>query len=943
MSDILPAARAMAQTLINLRRGDGPITRDIIASVVDTVMAALGHAAERLDRSAFIADLETAYTVWIGRATELTDNGDHVAWLTAERKQDWRLWARYEVFLRSRLPNASIRALDQETDRILGLLEDPRRPGAWDRRGLVVGHVQSGKTANYIGLINKAADAGYTVIIVLAGLHNNLRSQTQQRLDEGFLGYDSAALRGASTRAPEEIGVGGIDPSIRPDTITDRTETGDFRTARAKGFSINPGRRPLLFVVKKNATVLRNLLDWVRWAANSHDPTTGRRLVIDVPLLVIDDEADHASVDTREMEFGEDGRPDEDHNPTRINALIRQILYAFEKSAYVGYTATPFANIFIHESARTLECGDDLFPRSFIVNLPAPSNYAGPVRIFGLPPADGRDPLPPLPLTRAIPDDEGVGWVPPRHRNGHRPTWNGAAEVPPSLSEAIQAFILACAIRRARGDVREHNSMLVHVTRFTSVQHAVRDQVKAELERIAMRLRLGERPGASSVRQSLRMLFESDFAPATSTVRAEVHDPALRDMHWHEIEPHVVSAASDIRVMEINGTARDVLEYTSHRETGLNVIAIGGDKLARGLTLEGLSVSYFLRASRMYDTLMQMGRWFGYRPGYLDVCRLYTTGDLIAWFEHITEANEELRAEFDHMAAVGGTPRDYGLKVRSHPALLVTSRVKMRHGMDMELSYAGSVSETTVFDTSESVLRQNLDAAGRLMAALGPPDRGVGSPSSLPVRQERPGGAAHVWEGARLWSGRSAGEVLAFLGAVSTHPDAPRANSALLREYIARQNAVGELTEWTIALLSGDGDPHQAGPFQGINAIKRGPRSADEQNRDRSRYVIRRLLAPRDEGIDLDADAWAAALARTAQEPSGGSQQPTTPSGPSLRDQRPATRGLLLLYPLDPKAARVTLPPVGFGISFPGSRTARRITYRVNNTYWQQEIEDRGA
>jgi hypothetical protein len=439
------------------------------------------------------------------------------------------------------------------------------------------------------------------------------------------------------------------------------------------------------------------------------------------------------------------------------------------------------------------------------------------------------------------------------------------------------------------------------------------------------------------------MLFESDFAPATSTVRAEVHDPALRDMHWHEIEPHVVSAASDIRVMEINGTARDVLEYTSHRETGLNVIAIGGDKLARGLTLEGLSVSYFLRASRMYDTLMQMGRWFGYRPGYLDVCRLYTTGDLIAWFEHITEANEELRAEFDHMAAVGGTPRDYGLKVKSHPALLVTSRVKMRHGMDMELSYAGSVSETTVFDTSESVLRQNLDAAGRLMAALGPPDRGVGSPSSLPVRQERPGGAAHVWEGARLWSGRSAGEVLAFLGAVSTHPDAPRANSALLREYIARQNAVGELTEWTIALLSGDGDPHQAGPFQGINAIKRGPRSADEQNRDRSRYVIRRLLAPRDEGIDLDADAWAAALARTAQEPSGGSQQPTTPSGPSLRDQRPATRGLLLLYPLDPKAARVTLPPVGFGISFPGSRTARRITYRVNNTYWQQEIEDRGA
>jgi hypothetical protein len=400
---------------------------------------------------------------------------------------------------------------------------------------------------------------------------------------------------------------------------------------------------------------------------------------------MIDDEADHASVDTKEMDFGPDGRPDEDHDPTKINQLIRQILYAFEKSAYVGYTATPFANIFIHESARTVECGDDLFPRSFIVNLPAPSNYAGPVRVFGVPPADGREAQPPLPLTRTIPPDESAEWVPPRHRNGHRPNWQGVAEVPPSLSEAIQAFVLVCAVRRARGETRAHNSMLVHVTRFTSVQNAVRDQVHAELDRIATRLRFGERGGSSSVKAALKRLFEEDFQPTTVAVRAEMNEPALRDMSWAEVEPLLSEAATDIRIMEINGTARDVLEYTTHRDTGLNVIAIGGDKLARGLTLEGLSVSYFLRASRMYDTLMQMGRWFGYRPGYLDVCRLYTTDDLINWFEHITQANEELRAEFDHMAAVGGTPREYGLKVMSHPALLVTSRVKMRHGMDMQL------------------------------------------------------------------------------------------------------------------------------------------------------------------------------------------------------------------------------------------------------------------
>ena len=154
---------------------------------------------------------------------------------------------------------------------------------------------------------------------------------------------------------------------------------------------------------------------------------------------------------------------------------------------------------------------------------------------------------------------------------------------------------------------------------------------------------------------------------------------------------------SDISVREINGTAGDVLDYDAHHATGLNVIAIGGDKLARGLTLEGLTISYFLRASRMYDTLMQMGRWFGYRPGYLDLCRLYTTPDLAEWFQHITEASEELRQEFDHMVAVGGTPKQYGLRVKSHPALMVTSRVKMRHGTELQLSFAASIPRRSCF------------------------------------------------------------------------------------------------------------------------------------------------------------------------------------------------------------------------------------------------------
>ena len=174
----------------------------------------------------------------------------------------------------------------------------------------------------------------------------------------------------------------------------------------------------------------------------------------------------------------------------------------------------------------------------------------------------------------------------------------------------------------------------------------------------------------------------------------------------------------------INGSAKDALEYEEHKATGLNVIAVGGDKLSRGLTLEGLTVSYFLRASRMYDTLMQMGRWFGYRDCYLDVCRLYTTTELIDWFAHIAAAGEELQLEFQHMVNVGGTPKDYGLKVRSHPLLLVTSSVKMRHGTELKIAFSGNVSETIIFDRNVNWLGRNFVATEGWLSSLGSPTSG---------------------------------------------------------------------------------------------------------------------------------------------------------------------------------------------------------------------------
>jgi hypothetical protein len=685
------------------------ITPACIAEKIDRVVAMKPNWGVNLDRNAVTDELIRRFSLWIGRDTTLTNNEGHQPWLNAARKWDWRYWQRYREWLERKLSWKAVEALDQSTDSVLELLEDPAREGAWGRRGLVVGHVQSGKTGNYTGLICKAADAGYKIIIVLAGLHNNLRSQTQMRLDEGFLGYETKPVPD-DIRLSGVIGVGEIDgdPVIRPNYATNRSNNGDFNRAVARNLGITPEQRPWLFVVKKNKTVLKRLLDWIRnHAANSHDPKTGRKIVTHLPLLVIDDEADHASVDTGEQLFNAEGQPDEDHQPKAINSLVRKILHAFARSAYVGYTATPFANIFIHERNETREEGPDLFPSAFIVNLAAPSNYVGPAKVFGLTLPEGREGG--LSLVREIVDhatgDGRGGWMPQKHKNGHRPLHNGTSTLPPSLVEAIDAFLLACAVRRVRGQQNEHSSMLIHVTRFNSVQKEVHRQVEDHIRHL--RQRILRRIDHEQILERLKSLREKDFLPTAEAVRASQIDQADQGLpSWEAIEAELSNAVSDIEVRMINGTAKDALDYAEREGTGLKVIAIGGDKLARGLTLEGLCVSYFLRASKMYDTLMQMGRWFGYRPGYLDLCRLYTTSELSEWFGLIADASEELREEFDLMAASGATPRDYGLKVQSHPVLMVTSHLKMRAARNQMFSFSEKLPETVAFRQRSGILKK---------------------------------------------------------------------------------------------------------------------------------------------------------------------------------------------------------------------------------------------
>ncbi len=909
---------------IDLLQGVEPLTTVEVTFAVDRALVLFPDAT--VNRDQLIKDVEAACNVYVPAATVLEGREEHVEWLSDRRADiDWRLWRRYEQYLedvKDWAPQATYR-LSEVTDQILRRLENPARPGSWDRRGMVVGHVQSGKTANYTGLICKAADAGYKLIVVLAGVHDSLRSQTQLRLDEGFLGYDTQK-RMFFDQTNTRLGVGllpGVD-FYHVNSLTSSSQKGDFKKTIASTANVTVGGAdPLLLVVKKNKSILNNLISWVTSVQQElqHGQTKAR--VPHVPMLVIDDECDHASVNTKDT-FDTAGSFDPDADPTAINACIRALLDSFEQKAYIGYTATPFANIFIYKDADSTKYGEDIFPRSFIINLKQPSDYIGAARVFGLDEdvEVGIAEVQPLPMTSTVFDADV--WIP----SNHKKNYIVPETLPYSLRRALLSFIVVCAARQARGQSSEHNSMLVHVTRFTDVQAQVAEILGTALSYIKDRLQLGDGSREITLLDELHSLWTEDFVPAS----ALFDDETLMPVSWEQVADELRTASAKIEISTINGTARDALEYFG-KPNGVSVIAIGGDKLSRGLTLEGLSVSYYLRASRMYDTLLQMGRWFGYRPGYADLCRLFTTADLQRWYKDIAMANEELLLQFDEMALSGGTPEDFGLRMRRSPeGLMISAAGKMRNGKKMRLSFSGSISETIMFNRNHDTIRSNFEATEKVVKL---------ARASARLRSPKPAGN-YVWDAVD-------GEAVAdYLDSFETHANATKAQARVLAKYVrARLNgSPPELTSWTIALLSNPGiEKGVAGLAVGCTERAKFPQGEPIGDT----YAIRRLVSPADEAIDLSLAELATAQEDTKQLWEDGairSQRetpPDLPSGPAIRRARPPNRGLLLIYCLDPTRAELpeTLPPIiGLALSFPDSEGADTIEYVINNVYWQQEI-----
>ena len=912
-------------------------TRETIEARVAAVLTMMQgvYGSDRLpDGTEVVRQIEARVNVWQPEGVSLVDPSGHEEWLTEARTTTkWQFWDRYRQYLEDveLLPRAVVRRLGDSTDATLGKLESPDRPGEWDRRGMVVGQVQSGKTANYTALICKAADAGYRLILVLAGIHNSLRSQTQLRLDEGFLGADSQFLQRTDQDANHyRIGVGALTgfPRLDAGSLTTSAENGDFRDAKAKSLALPIGNYPVVLVVKKHAGILTNIHDWVTTVHGTPDGA-GNQVVRDLPLLVIDDEADNASIDTSRVTR-------EETDPSAVNRAIRRILRAFTRSAYVGYTATPYANLYVRAYGRHSTYGEDVFPRSFIDVLRPPTNYMGPERVFGL-----DDDVVPLPIHRAVRDH--TQWMPDKHDK----YWVPPADLPASLIKAVQTFVLTCAARRVRGDKTKHNSMLVHVTRFQDVQGRVAKQLGEQLSIMRDRLRYGDGDRSTKLVDELEKLWGEDFAPTSG----RFPDPESLTLSWDDVHNELLSAISKIELRVMNGKAKDALEYYERRREGLSVLAVGGDKLSRGLTLEGLSVSYYLRATKMYDTLLQMGRWFGYRPRYEDLCRLYTTPDLYDWYREITIASDQLRAELEEMAAQRATPEQYGLRVRTSAAgLSITAANKMRRAQRIKLSFSGRIPESIAFDIRPTSLQANRQALEDLCTRLD------ASGDCRPNQYNR-----------LLWWGVPGTDVLRFLDAYRGDVKSLQSRPDLIARYVRQCHQMGELHHWDVMLVDNQSkrnnwemiNGHPIGLTLRDLLTEVGSEDVDKRIAEiesEQRYVIRRVLSPADEYQNLDSGQYDAALSATIQRwktspprPRRNRQgelkvptEPKVPAGPELRLQRRDDQPLLILYVLENSkyAAVVEQPMIGFAISFPFSENNVEAEYAVNEVWQKLQLAD---
>jgi hypothetical protein len=674
-----------------------------------------------------------------------------LSWWTSKKQlqSDNYYLNNYMTFMKRDMPQKVLDTINEDTDAIMNNLADPDLE-AFSRYGMVVGHVQSGKTSNYAALICKAADAGYRFIVVIAGGQNNLRDQTQARLDEVFVGANY-------------IGVGQLSGYKRekmPASLTNAKNDFKIETARAQGTTnFDNMQQPILVVIKKHTKTLDHLLKWLDIHYKNQ---------VDKAMLVIDDESDYASINTKKEE-----------DPTVINEKIRLLLQKFKKSAYVAYTATPYANIFIDHAAKNDGAGRDLFPSDFIYALEAPSNYFGAEKIFN---KDNEKYVVEIPNDEVVYELDEETVYPPneipfiiKHKKDYE---SEIKRLPESLKDAVRLFIINIAIRNLRNQ-KKHNSMLIHISRFTNVHIKVMKLVRTYYEDIKAEIK-----AYAGLPNPYKYYYINAMKYTFSTRLKDI------EFDFETILKEICLVVDSIQILDVHQRAKTPLEY--RKDTQNNVIVVGGLSLSRGFTLEGLSVSYFLRTTIYYDTLMQMGRWFGYRIGYEDICRVYLTDDMNKKFGFIIDATNELVSRLNVMREENLTPEDFGLAVQLHPdsLLQVTARNKSKYTEDMylEMNLDGQIKETRWI----SSIPADLDANGILLSEM--------------IQELQNRGYEHVATDSHIWKNVDKTIIQRFVGEYRLYKNDPlglksRMPIEFIKDYIERVN-----TDWDVVLYNGQSE-----------------------------------------------------------------------------------------------------------------------------------------
>jgi hypothetical protein len=866
----------------------------------------------------------------------IDESADYERWIDKRTQEiEWNYFKRYIHYLRGlERPVDVIRNTEKSTLAIIERLGDPSRDIDQLQKGLVLGSVQSGKTANFNGVINRAIDAGYDMIIVFSGIMEDLRYQTQRRIN-----YDVIGLGEIGNQINQDVGVGriqkfGKDGLYQINSIT--TTLLDFKKSMVdSNFDFTNQR---ILVCKKNVSVLTNLIYWLK----SSLPAGSDRLT--KSLLIIDDEADNASLNNlgyKGVEYA-----------SKVNGHIRALLNLFKRRSYLGYTATPFANI-LQDQHGSLENDDaweipyryqgqqqvikcslspGLFPDKFIYKLAAPSNYLGPRRFFSTGLEQEGDQK--IPLIETIPEfskDEQFVF-------GDEET-----VLRKSLTDAVDCFVLSIALRYCRNSVLEvlpgytqHHTMLIHISRLIADQNLASDQINKYITYLSKKIGTDGINDPRGIYEKLHLQWNRFFAYKVANIESflpeDYNTDGLKPCSWEEISSLLPDAVKNIMVKAINSLTGEKLVYPETEAK--KYIAVGGNRLSRGFTLEGLTINYFLRDTNLYDALLQMGRWFGYRPGYIDACRLFIDAATEDKYNFITTALCELEDQIENMEIQKKSPKEFELRIRKHPDILKITRASiLKNANEVRYSFQNIVKQSVHFKLE----KENLETAWSGLNGLF---------NKMPfTRQEDDG--FYTFDG-------SVGDLSRFLDLPSLFLQNSFPKEDMLH-YISKCNDQGMLTNWKIAIRrTGVGREINEGGLKLKLTRRSGPKVTEapyyselknEMLFTASGKSANIMTSGSDEALGLSQESVDKAIlefrtykkqklieGNISEAEALERSNNTTIPGYIFRKIRSKSQGLLLIYLIDlkyvfhnseletaatEKGININIPLVGYALSFP--------------------------